>query len=359
MNKEASANADKGVEKIMYYNQDNTSSNIKFTPSKDGSYSSSNDDIGTKPTGDPKSAKDFKKIIGKEREGKGQGQKNKSQNISDDDASDVAFVSEEKTVKKAPISLFDLSSNKTNKPISNDIEDNPTTGTEPVANQPVAKQPTVESPDALFTKLSKKEGQDPLFNTNENGEKVTVIPKAPTQEKFTTRFDTEQQDLTYVNPLAASAIPTQQVENLTTTSTQKLVIPVSHIQEIITQMVDHITQMDLAGRSDTTITLKYPPIFEGVNIIVSSFESAKGEFNIAFENLTQTAKQLLDMRVNQEALRTALDEKGYAVHIITTTTYIENPIIKTDEPGYAQRERGEGERQGGRNRDRNQEEDQA
>lgn len=48
------------------------------------------------------------------------------------------------------------------------------------------------------------------------------------------------------------------------------------------------------------------------------------------------------MQANQDSLRLALQQKGYTVHIVTTTTLIERaPIVDNPQPGQSDRQRGE------------------
>lgn len=92
------------------------------------------------------------------------------------------------------------------------------------------------------------------------------------------------------------------------------------IQQIVDQIVNKIYVVKEDGRSDTTIVLKNPPLFEGVKITLSSYESARGQYNITFENLTQMAKNVLDFQANRDALKIALDDVGVVVQMFTTTT---------------------------------------
>jgi hypothetical protein len=147
-----------------------------------------------------------------------------------------------------------------------------------------------------------------------------------TKDKFTTRFSTEQTDLSYVNLMAVTPQPIASVEG----KVDKAIAPIADIQEIVNQLVDKLYTISQSGKTDTVITLKHPPILTGAQLIVTSFDNAKGEFNISFENLTQAGKNLLDLRLNQESLLNALEQKGYAVHILTTTTLVENRPIPTD-----------------------------
>ncbi len=116
-----------------------------------------------------------------------------------------------------------------------------------------------------------------------------------------------------------------------------VVISKSNIQDIVNQLIEKAYEMSLDGKTETTITLKHPPILQGANLIVTSFDSAKNEFNIAFENLSQQGKYLLDLSANQALLLNALHEKGYAVHIFTTTTIAEHLVI--DKSGGFENER--------------------
>lgn len=106
--------------------------------------------------------------------------------------------------------------------------------------------------------------------------------------------------------------------------------------EIIQQIVDRISVVSTDAQSDTTITLRNIPKFEGVQVTVTSYPTARGEINITFENLTQEGKLILDMVDNRAALKQALDQKGFIVHMITTTTTtIERTYV---ESGGANRE---------------------
>lgn len=196
----------------------------------------------------------------------------------------------------------------------------------------------VETPAEAYARLTDKKGNDSLAgdggsasSSNDSG-------------KFTTRFATEQADLSYINPLAT----TNHQLTIDTTKVEKVIMPTANIQDIVNQLVEKANQMQHEGKTDTTITLKQPPILAGANLVVTAFDNARGEFNISFENLTQAAKNLLDQRLNQESLRLALQEKGYAVHIVTTTTLTERLVLDTPPAAGSQsdRQRGGNQQQG-------------
>lgn len=114
------------------------------------------------------------------------------------------------------------------------------------------------------------------------------------------------------------------------------------IQRIINLIAEQITLVETKNQNDTTITIKNIPLFEGSTMTVSTFKTAKGEINITFDNLTQQAKNILDLAENRNALQVGLDQKGYTVHIITTTTiektYADAPIYKENRNEFADRE---------------------
>ena len=316
----------------MLSNQDNTTpSHVRFTPSKDSQFGSLTD-VGTKPTGNPRSTKDFKKVLRKNEKDEEEPDK-KTDNITVDKEGNEVCPDDTETKKpESALSLFDLTRGKQ------------ASASELAVGEHGAK--SAESPSDLFSKLSSKQPKKVAANKEEQPDFIPVEPVTPKKEKFTTRFDTEQTDLSYVNPLGLTTAAPQAAQPMAEVQIKKP-MTVSQIQEIIDQMVKSIQTIDQQGKTDTVLTLKHPPIFEGANLIITAYDNAKGEFNLAFENLTQAAKQLLDMRINQESLRQALEQRGYAVHIVVTTTLVENrPIAEASPANNQEREdQGKGEEQ--------------
>ena len=100
--------------------------------------------------------------------------------------------------------------------------------------------------------------------------------------------------------------------------------------DLARQMIEKITLMKTQGETTTTVTLQYPPLFQGAQVLVKQFTTAPGEFNLTFQNLTAQAQQMMDMKTSREALLQTLQEKGYNVHIIVTTQDVEKPEYKQD-----------------------------
>jgi hypothetical protein len=156
----------------------------------------------------------------------------------------------------------------------------------------------------------------------------SVTPRFSNEQEPKAQFSQEQPDIAYVNPL--SGAPTTVSSTVENAAAPKPQVNVEQIQKMIEQLVDKVQTLSKSGQTDTTMTIKNIPILEGANVVISAFDSAKGEFNIAFENLTAHAKGILDMPINQDALRAGLENKGYVLHILTVTTTQETPIIEED-----------------------------
>jgi len=114
-----------------------------------------------------------------------------------------------------------------------------------------------------------------------------------------------------------------------------------NIQEIVEQIVSRLETVKTPGRVETIIHLHNIPKFENVKVTVTSYKSATHEINIKFDNLTQEAKNILDDGNNRSALKHALDQKGYTVHMITTTTYEEPRQFGTGNLGQSRDSRNE------------------
>lgn len=361
----------KGEFKVMNFNRDDNTP-VRFTPGREDKFGAENRDVGTRPAGDPKSTKSFQKILSKDQDNKEK--EGKAPAVEGEEGAQSAMIlAEEKILKDkslkkhAPTSLFELSSHGSKsstkmdksklefindhaeKQLIADAKKAPLAAHEQVAESPV------KSPADLYAKMTTKEPKKVEVNTEQvTDEPVTDRPIKieEKKDKFDSRFATEQTDLSYVNPLALNAQAIQQTTNITT---EKPVLPLINMQDIIDQLVEKVVQMETSNRTDTIITLKRPPILAGADLIVTGFDSAKGEFNITFQKLTQAAKALLDMRVNQQSLLLALEQKGYAVHIVTTTTIAEinlptAPASSPQDRHQHQNRQGEGDQEKQRDR---------
>ncbi len=93
------------------------------------------------------------------------------------------------------------------------------------------------------------------------------------------------------------------------------------IQELIDQINDKLYTVTVNGETDTSFTINSPnSLFHGAHIILSTSDSAPGQFNVTIEQLSQLAKNLVDMHAHQESLRAAFETKGLTLHNIFATT---------------------------------------
>lgn len=146
-----------------------------------------------------------------------------------------------------------------------------------------------------------------------------------------------QPDLATVNPLVG--VPA------TANVTENVHIQKSSLHEIATQVIEKLQYMESAGKTETMVTLKHPPIFEGSTLTLTSYQSARGEFNIMFSDLTAQAKYLMDMQVNQDSLRQALIDKGYTVHIFIATTEKETLVTRESAEAFDKQRRDQEQQQ--------------
>ncbi len=99
-------------------------------------------------------------------------------------------------------------------------------------------------------------------------------------------------------------------------------VPVTNVRQTLESlaksMIDHIEQKIKPGQTDTTITLKQPPIFEGTQIKITQYDSASKQFNLTFSDINDpTARALIASTANQKQLQQALIDKGYTCQMIT------------------------------------------
>lgn len=215
---------------------------------------------------------------------------------------------------------------------------------------PVEAQPQVkESPFAVYKQINKKDtsSHEPAWApmAKSDGDFIAMSKDSVQRKdkKGESRFHEEHSDLGFVNPLGGA----QSTVNAIIGDTSEMkTSSVSQIQEIVEQLIDKLYMVDTKGKTETIVILRHPPMFEGAQVVLTSYSSASKEFNIAFENLRPDAKLLLDNNLN--TLRSALTEDGHAkaIHIMTTTTNIEHRIP------------GENSAQLGKDRDREQQQQQ-
>jgi hypothetical protein len=167
-------------------------------------------------------------------------------------------------------------------------------------------------------------------------------------------FSREQPDLAAVNPFTVN-MPT---ENIATApvAPRPVVAPISaDLQLLINELAREISGVKDQGLSETTVELK-SPLFDGARLVLTSTDSARNEFNIKFENLSQAAQLVLNNQSNRSDLMSNLERQGYNVHIFVATTFDERAAITANADNTPNREREGGQQQQQRRGNRSDEE---
>jgi len=116
------------------------------------------------------------------------------------------------------------------------------------------------------------------------------------------------------------------------------------IADLVKQAVEAITVMTSKSETTTTVTLRYPPLFEGATLTVKESLTARHEYNITFARLTPEARQMIGAVSAQEQLRTNLIEKGYTVHMVSIEPAIKTVTPTIEESRTGGQQYGEGRR---------------
>lgn len=207
-----------------------------------------------------------------------------------------------------------------------------------------------ETPAAVFAKIKK----DPMPMRSTLADASDDAAKAAPPLVFKGRkenegnpFPHEEIDMSRLGPQGAP--PVVGIENVAVAAADKP-IPVSpkDLQLLIDQLLKQMTVVTTGDKTETTVIIRQPPIFDGAQVVITSFGSAKGELNLTFGNLRPDAQVVIQQQ--QHTLLSALEQKGYYVHIFTATTIDAQPVVLAE--GQASRDRqqqgGRGEERGGR-----------
>lgn len=198
--------------------------------------------------------------------------------------------------------------------VSDQIQQNPSD----LAEISEAKHPSYESPSALFSKLSAPSGLPT----------ETEVDTLAKKGKVNLQFSESQPDISYINPNQTPVNPI----NLAANAKIEQTVPVtSPIHDVVVELIDKLTIIQTKGQTDTVVTLNSPGLFKGAIVVMSEFDTANGQLNLSFENLTSQAKNILDSLPNREALLNVLSERGYMVQsFVTTTITVHQPIISQE-----------------------------
>lgn len=232
----------------------------------------------------------------------------------------------------------------------------------------VEKEIGLESPSVSDTQIRPKGlGENPLayqqVATNDSAKindaaKIAVMKEmslqdesvtakaAPVKTNIANPFAQEQVDLSSVNPqgFIAPVAPVGVTTNINTAAAAKPMPASATMYVLLDVLVKEISTMQAGDKTETTIILQRPPLFANAQVMITGYESAKGELNITFGNLTQNAQHVIEQQ--QQSLLLALETKGYQVHIFTATTLeLQSPIASAQQSSQEQ-QRQSGQQQG-------------
>lgn len=248
--------------------------------------------------------------------------------------------------KEAPV--FDLSQNRTG---INTVSAEP----RKVRPEDIIDNPIAARPLAGTTK--------PTVTAEQYGETVQdspVVSPVSKKDNIANPFVREQVDLSSVNPqgfINPVGAPAEIANNIGTPTAAKPMPSTATMYVLLDVLAKEIQTMKVGDKTETTVILQRPPLFANTQVMITGYESAKGELNITFGNLTQNAQRVIEQQ--QQNLLLALETKGYHVHIFTATTLeLQNPIATAQQADQEQQKRqGQGQGQG-RNRQQEDEDQQ-
>ena len=138
-------------------------------------------------------------------------------------------------------------------------------------------------------------------------------------------------------------VPAPVVYAVANAEATKMADKVSSARETLMQlaaaMLEKIQQVKAADRTETTVTLKHPPMFAGVEMKLTEFNSSQKQFNVEFSNINNPeARALLAQADNQAKLQQALLEKGYTLQMITVDHKVDtSPAVEKADVALGQK----------------------
>ncbi len=174
-----------------------------------------------------------------------------------------------------------------------------------------------------------------------------ATPKQMPKQEMSDMLGQERADLSYVNPAAMAVQGSENIGIQSQSPAQG--IDRAGLQALVEQLVEKLLIVKRGGETDTVLTLKQPPVLAGSELVVTKYDNAQKEFNIAFSNLSPDGKRLLDLHANQLALDKAIKQAGedYAVHIVVVTTEPYEKRLQTFHEGNTKGFRDQQEDQSG------------
>jgi hypothetical protein len=168
----------------------------------------------------------------------------------------------------------------------------------------------------------------------------------PTEVKTETKRPSVGPGTTVPQP-ASALFGFTQTGTVEKTATPKAPEVRATIVQIVEQTIQAVTLMRTKDETTISVTIKYPPIFEGATLKIVESSTAKHEFNITFDNLTPEARRLIETQANQVRLQQSLLERGYTLRNIVIAPEVKfGPTAPAALPTSTGEGQGEAERRG-------------
>lgn len=272
------------------------------------------DGSSTRPVAPPKSDKDFKKIASRR-------ERPADTDVPSEEGEEVAGVGEDEAPVASIFALAATSGLKKVKPDRSALSDG-----EEMNIADLLKEPKPV--------LKKKEEGDEEGVWEGEIEKSSVQKKSA-EPSVRSQFGENRPDLAGFPPIVRAEEVQQPL------SVKVPVDPKPVLRDLAAELIKEIQTLRTGDKTDTIVTLRFPPLFEGATVKLTTMDSAKREFDILFANLSDQAKLLLDNKLANDSLMLALERKGFQVHTIATTTQNDVPL-QVESDSATGRQAGEG-----------------
>jgi len=224
-------------------------------------------------------------------------------------------------------------------PYTNKLADTPSSSGKPQEGD--TKTSKSSAPPSLFDLTKQVSG-------NKTAQKGDLGDDTEDSKQFMSKDDTKvskkgmganlagKPDASFVSPMAQ-----QPAEFSIDKAQTEKAPPSAALKTLVTQIVKEIQVIQTNNKTETVVTLQYPPIMAGSTITLSTLNDAKREFNITFAGLTSEGKVFIDEKLSDGTLKDALTMKGVVVQTIITQTEPQTIISKEAQEAFTRNQERE------------------
>jgi len=159
-------------------------------------------------------------------------------------------------------------------------------------------------------------------------EVIEPVSHAPVMPKYEAPQIPKNQSPYYIaTPMIAPLVQDTQPVVITPPRQKELI-------NVIEQMAAAMKVMKTEDLTQTTVIVRYPPLFEGISFVITQIPTAPKELAIAFHNVfVPEARVLLESIHSQALLRARLIETGYTLQMVTIEPKLDKAttVVNTQE----------------------------